>query len=69
VDEVFGTHSIGGELALVVAGRRAVRAAVAAAVEGDHPAMPGQAGICIFQYREWMIDHAGRRKMVGSPEP
>jgi hypothetical protein len=26
-------------------------------------------GICIFQWREWMIDHVGRRKTVGSPEP
>ena len=26
-------------------------------------------GICIFQCREWMIDHVGRRSTVGSPEP
>jgi hypothetical protein len=26
-------------------------------------------GICIFQCREWMIDHVGSKKMVGSPEP
>ena len=26
-------------------------------------------GICIFQCREWMIDHVGSRKTVGSPSP
>jgi len=26
-------------------------------------------GICIFQCREWTIDHVGSRKTVGSPEP
>jgi hypothetical protein len=26
-------------------------------------------GICIFQWREWMIDHVGRRRTVVSPLP
>ena len=26
-------------------------------------------GICIFQYREWTIDHVGTSRIVGSPSP
>jgi hypothetical protein len=26
-------------------------------------------GICIFQWREWMIDHVGSKRTVGSPVP
>ena len=62
---------VGGELALVV------RLALGGRSERPLPRPSNvttrqcraRYGICIFQCREWMIDHVGSRNTVGSPAP